>query len=147
MNLEAPTWRWPLPRTRANDPRVVGELIRTGRRNVELGYAEHVRDPVPVSAARAGAVMSALELPTGFAVSIDHEDGWTTHYAHLSKLFVDPCLPDRAKRQRVAAGQILGLAARSPTHICFEMWRWDGRRFNAIDPKPELQLFTKEVDA
>jgi murein DD-endopeptidase MepM/ murein hydrolase activator NlpD len=120
---------------------VLDDSAGAERYSVDLGYVVAPLDSelfVPVFAAQAGEVSVATEGADGFAVSIVHGD-WTTHYAHLSKMFVTRCLPRTRRRQFVPAGEVIGYAAKSPLHVRFELWQWtDERGFVAIDPLPHL---------
>jgi murein DD-endopeptidase MepM/ murein hydrolase activator NlpD len=133
-------WRWPLPRLAGRDPRVLA-TTDAQRHSVDIGYTAAPFDSelfVPVIAAKAGEVSYALETKDGYAVSIVHGD-WTTHYAHLSKMFVTRCLPRTRRRQFVPAGAVIGYAAKSPLHVRFELWQWtDDSGFVAVDPIPYL---------
>lgn len=133
-------WRWPLPRLAGRDPIVLAS-VDSDRHTVDLGYPAAPYDSelfVPVFAAKAGEVSYATESNEGFALSIVHGD-WTTHYAHLSQMFVTRCLPRARRRQFVPAGMVIGYAARTPVHARFELWQWtDEHGFVAVDPIPHL---------
>jgi hypothetical protein len=133
-------WRWPLPRLAGRDP-IVLATVEGDRHCVDLGYAAAPYDSelfVPVFAARAGEVSYATETDDGFALSLVHGD-WTTHYAHLSQMFVTRCLPRSRRRQFVSAGSVIGYAAKSPLRVRFELWQWtDESGFVAVDPVPHL---------
>jgi murein DD-endopeptidase MepM/ murein hydrolase activator NlpD len=137
--IEEP-WRWPLPRFAGRSPLVLGE-VDGDRHSVDLGYRAAPYDSelfVPVFAAKAGEVSYAQETRDGFALSLVHGD-WTSHYAHLSQMFVTRCLPRSRRRQFVPAGSVVGYAMRSPPHVRFELWQWtDERGFVAVDPIPHL---------
>lgn len=134
-------WRWPLPRLGNRSPIVLGEHVSKERRGVDLGYAVASYDSqlfVPVHAVQSGEVSFAFEGEDGCAVSIDH-GGWTTHYGHMSKMFVTKSLGRLRRRQYVRAGDVIGNAARSPLHIRFELHVWtDDRGLVAVDPVPQL---------
>jgi murein DD-endopeptidase MepM/ murein hydrolase activator NlpD len=133
-------WRWPLPRLAGRNPIVLAS-VDADRHSVDIGYVAAPYDSdlfVPVFAAKAGEVSFATETKDGFALSLVHGD-WTTHYAHLSKMFVTRCLPRLRRRQFVPAGAVIGYAARSPLHVRFELWQWtDESGFVAVDPMPHL---------
>ncbi len=137
-------WRWPLEKCGSRPPIVLDEYITENRRGVVLGYVVAPFDGelyVPVHAAQSGEVSFALDGPDGCAVSIDHGDV-TTHYAHMSKMFVTRCLGKTRRRQYVRAGDVIGNAARSPLHLRFEVWKWiDDRGFVAVDPRPDLETW------
>lgn len=138
-------WKWPLMRCGGRDPIVFTEHIADDRRGVDLGYVVAPFDSelfVPVHAVQAGEVSFAAEGKDGFAVSIDHGD-YTTHYGHLSKMFVTRCLGKTRRRQYVRAGEVIGNAAKAPLHVRFELWKWtDDRGFVAVDPVPYLKDWT-----
>lgn len=135
-------WRWPLGKCASRPPIVVDEYVLPDRRGVDLGYVVAPFDSelyIPVYAAQSGQVSFAGEGSDGCAVSIDHGNT-TTHYAHMSKMFVTRCPGRTRRRQYVRAGDVLGNAARSPLHVRFELWKWtDDRGFVAVDPRSELE--------
>jgi len=138
-------WRWPLPRLGNRNPIVLAEHVSDERRGVDLGYAVASFDSelfVPVQAAQSGEVSFAVEGEGGCSVSIDH-GGWTTHYGHMSKMFVTRSLGRLRRRQYVRAGEVIGNAARSPVHVRFELHAWtDARGFVAVDPMKQLEEWT-----
>ena len=144
-------WRWPLGKLGSRPPIMIDEHVSDDRRSIDIGYAVAPFDGelyVPVYAAQSGEVSFALEGKDGFAVSLDHGSS-TTHYAHMSKMFVTRCLGRTRRRQYVRAGDVIGNAARSPLHVRFELWKWtDERGFVAVDPKPELEnwIVTSPLD-
>ena len=87
----------------------------------------------PVRAAAAGRVRFAgRDGPFGLAVELDHGNGLTTRYAHLSRILVRP-------GTRVAAGRPIGLVGSTGRstgpHLHYEV-RLAGR---ALDPLPLLE--------
>jgi murein DD-endopeptidase MepM/ murein hydrolase activator NlpD len=143
-------WHSPLSRLATREPLILREYATDTRRGIELGYEPRDIDSqlyVPVYAAQLGEISAALDTPTGYAISIEHSQTKTvTHYAHLSKMLVTPCLPKRRCRQFVQAGQVIGYAATSPVHIRFELWRWTSDRgYVADDPIPELASWKKAL--
>jgi hypothetical protein len=94
-------------------------------------------DGIPALAARDGVVWSAMKTPIGFSVVIDHGKPFATYYTHLERMFVAPTAP-REGRQRVVAGQPIGIIGYSPLdgaklkHLHFELWR--GGPNDKIDP-------------
>jgi len=137
--------RWPLAKLPGRQPIVLDEYERDGRRGVDLGYVVAPYDSelyVPVYAAHSGEVSFALEGKDGCAVSIDHGET-TTHYAHMSSMFVTRCLGKTRRRQHVRAGDVIGHAAKAPVHVRFELWKWTyDRGFVCVDPRPELERWT-----
>jgi murein DD-endopeptidase MepM/ murein hydrolase activator NlpD len=140
-------WTWPLARVGNRDPIVLAEHVDDDRRGVDLGYAVAPFDGelyVPVYAVQSGEVSFALDGKDGCAVSIDHDGEYTTHYAHMSKMFVRPCFAYRRRRQYVPAGDVIGYTAKAPLHLRFELWQWtDDRGFVAIDPVPHLEQWPR----
>jgi murein DD-endopeptidase MepM/ murein hydrolase activator NlpD len=137
-------WRWPLPRLAGRNPIVLAETD-ADRHSVDIGYAAAPFESelfVPVFAANAGEVSYASETNDGCVVSLVHGD-WTTHYAHLSQMFVTRCLPRRRRRQFVLAGAVIGYAAKRPLHVRFELWQWTNESgFVAVDPIPYLTTWS-----
>lgn len=82
----------------------------------------------PVVAARGGRVTFAgWSGAYGYAVFVDHETGWQTRYAHLSR--IDVRLGD-VVRQGVPIGAVGSTGASTNPHLHFEV-RFEGR---ALDP-------------
>jgi murein DD-endopeptidase MepM/ murein hydrolase activator NlpD len=88
----------------------------------------------PVSAAAGGTVVHAGPAGTyGNLITIRHDNGYETRYAHLSEVDTNP-------GQRVEAGQLIGKVGTTGystgPHLHFEV-RHDGK---TIDPAPLLPL-------
>lgn len=82
----------------------------------------------PVAAARGGTVaFVGWAGAYGFAVYVDHEAGWQTRYAHLSR--IDVRVGDRV-RQGAPVGAVGSTGASTGPHLHFEI-RFEGR---ALDP-------------
>jgi len=82
----------------------------------------------PVAAARGGRVVFAgWGGAYGFAVYLDHEAGWQTRYAHLSR--IDVVIGD-VVRQGARIGAVGSTGASTNAHLHFEV-RFEGR---ALDP-------------
>jgi len=82
----------------------------------------------PVAAARGGRVVFAgWGGAYGFAVYVDHEAGWQTRYAHLSR--IDVVIGDGV-RQGARIGAVGSTGASTNAHLHFEV-RFEGR---ALDP-------------
>lgn len=120
-------WIWPLPRLAGQAPRIIAHA-NDDRLGVDIGYERFAFADlfVPVFAVGSGTVSFAAHVTSGWAVTIDH-GRWSTHYAHLEQMFVMPTLGRRRRRARVHAGDVIGYASRSPTHVRFELWRWTSR--------------------
>lgn len=125
---EDPRWFWPLPRLAGDSPRIIAHA-NDGRRGVDIGYERLAFSQlfIPVYAVRAGTISFAAQLASGCSVTLDHGGTWSTHYAHLEKMFVVPTLARRRKRTRVRAGEVIGYAGRDPSHVRFELWKWTAR--------------------
>ncbi len=121
-------WFWPLPRLSGESPRIIRHA-NDERRGLDIGYERMGFSElyVPVFAARAGTVSFAAHVTSGYAVTIDHGGVWSTHYAHLERMFVTPTLGRRRRRARVRAGEVIGYAGRDPSHVRFELWKWTAR--------------------
>jgi hypothetical protein len=102
-----------------------------------------IPDSVAALAASAGVVTFAANTPVGHTVIIQHPNGWTTYYTHLTTLVV-------AKGQQVTAGQMLGAIGANPkdgqhlVHLHFELWK-GRKRSGAIDPAPYLAAWSRMV--
>lgn len=102
------------------------------RPDLHRGVDLNVRTGTPV-AAMAGGVVRFAGVQRGFGnvVWMDHGSGFTTVYAHLSRI-------DVRQGDRVRAGHVVGLSgatgSASAPHLHFEVWRW-GR---PVDPIPVL---------
>jgi murein DD-endopeptidase MepM/ murein hydrolase activator NlpD len=133
-------WRWPLPRLSGRDPVAVhvGEDERGG---VDIGYAGHNFGSelfVPVYAVQRGEVSVAIDTSTGFAITIDH-GAYSSHYSHLSKMFVIPGIRRTRRRELVQSGQVIGYAAKAPIHVRFELSEATYTMgFRPVDPVPHL---------
>lgn len=123
-----PRWFWPLPRLAGESPRIISHA-NDGRRGVDIGYERLAFSQlfIPVYAVRAGTVSFAAQLTSGWSVTLDHGGVWSTHYAHLEKMFVVPTIGRRRLRARVRAGEVIGYAGRDPSHVRFELWKWTAR--------------------
>lgn len=162
--LTATGWQWPLPLWKSYSPKITDgwgskrtALDGTPRVHcgVDLMYPrkslDDQRAQYPVGtvggskwafmplgvvalAARAGRVTYAKRGPRGHAVTIKHENGWSTFYQHLASLLVSAGTP-------VAVGEALGEIGGDPTqrqalrHLHFEL---RDPRGAARDPKPHL---------
>ncbi len=128
-------WLWPVSEgallSRYGDPR--------GRERLHLGVDIRGRNGEPVLAARAGRVVYADGSMSGYGktVILDHGDGWTSLYAHNSRLLVEP-------GQDVDAGQPIARVGRTGNatgdHVHFEI-RVDDR---PVDPMRYLLQTAEE---
>jgi len=119
---EAPSFGWP----------VAGPVTSTfGRRHHSWHRGLDIRADAgtPILAAAAGVVIaSGFEPRYGQRVTIEHEGGFMTVYAHNERNFVDV-------GQGVRAGQVIALVGRTGRatgeHVHFEI-RYDGRVYNPL---------------
>lgn len=99
-----------------------------------------------VLAAADGDVWSAGWTPTGYSVVLSHGAPWATYYTHLASLRVGETRRG-ASKQRVRAGQPLGIVGASPkdargvAHLHVEFW-YGGNGNAAVDPAPHLRRAT-----
>jgi murein DD-endopeptidase MepM/ murein hydrolase activator NlpD len=121
-------WFWPMPRLGGESPRII-KHANDERLGVDVGYDRVAFADlfVPVYAARGGTISFAARVTSGYALTIDHGGVWSTHYAHLERMFVTPTLGRRRRRVRVRAGEVIGYAGREPSHVRFELWKWTSR--------------------
>lgn len=124
---------------------------RRTRRELELVFpprAPHSRwhfMPAGTLALAAGDadVWFAGRTTRGHAIVLSHGAPWATFYTHLEHLYVRPTARG-ASRERVRAGQPIGLVGADPTdaraiaHLHFETW-YRGGAEAAIDPAPLLR--------
>jgi Peptidase family M23 len=97
----------------------------------------------PVFAAQAGTIVYAGRTDTGGVITLDHGNGWATHYAKLEHLFAATRPPYSRKRvETVKAGDVLGYAGGTNLRpLRFELWRKlpdDGGLYRAEDPLPRM---------
>lgn len=112
--LVHPDFRWPVP-----DP-VVINYFGWRKRRLHDGLDIRARTGTPLFAAASGEIIHAGTGIRGYGklVVIDHGEGWSTAYAHLSKVEVRVGM-------RVRAGQRLGLSGKTGRtkgpHLHFEV--------------------------
>ncbi len=112
--------------------------FKAGTSNGSKGHV--MPDNIPALAASDGVVVSAMKGSRGYSVIVDHAPRKvSTFYTHLERLLVAPTARGES-RQRVRAGQPLGIIGFDPTdparirHLHFEIWR--GGPADAVDPQP-----------
>ena len=99
---------------------------------------------MPAFCARDGVIRYANKIAHGYAMVIDHLDGWSTYYSNLDEMFASPTDKHRAHREaRVKAGDVLGyIGSMQPGSfkcLHFELWeRDDDNQFIDVDPLPYL---------
>jgi len=106
----------------------------TGKKAFHKGVDIPSRMGAPISALAAGVVTFAgSKKGFGNMIEVDHGKGYTTRYAHISKIMVST--GDRVDQDQVIAK--IGSTGRSTgPHLHLEMFK-DGRRFN-----PRKRLYT-----
>jgi murein DD-endopeptidase MepM/ murein hydrolase activator NlpD len=143
--VEVPS-RWPLPRIGGRNP-VASAVPDSPRKSVDIGYPGldfGVELFVPVYAVQRGDIAFAGETQSGFAITIDH-GSWSSHYAHLSKMFVMPNLSRTRRLQHVRPGEVIGYAAKNPLHVRFEIWeRTLTQGSEPVDPHERLATWLVE---
>lgn len=106
-----------------------GELIDLYPANCANGTTEHfMPNSVPCFAVGDGVIAHAGKQAHGYAVIVDHQNGWATYYANLEHMFAIPTNRGaRARAERVKAGDVLGFvgSAQPGTMKClhFELWK------------------------
>lgn len=127
------TWVWPL--NTHNYLRGIEYWINpdTGSREPHTGIDYGDRCGQPIYAANNGVVHQATSYyPNGNFVSINHNNGYYTVYAHMTRFVV-------SKGQTVAKGQIIGYVGKTGQaygcHLHFEAWingrPWRGKAIDA----------------
>ncbi len=124
------SWLWPLPRLDGAAPCILPPpCCRPELDGVAIGYSGRSSSPslVPVFAAQDGVIAHAGTTSAGATLSIDHEDGWSTHYAELEHLLARSTdRSPRRRRERVRAGDVIGHACRSTLRVRFGLSRLTG---------------------
>ncbi len=107
---------------------------RTKERKPHFGIDFKCPEGTPIKATADGVVTLAQEKEGGYGVriKIEHDEHFTTAYAHLSKLKVK-------EGQKVKKGEIIGLSGNSgfstAPHLHYEVFK-DGKR---VDPEEYFQ--------
>lgn len=153
-------WVWPIPAIemagRVIMP-VVSQEFRGGGAHphygVDLMYARAPREfyvpdgPVPIVAARDGALWSVTKTARGWAVVLDHGPPFATFYQHLSS--IDPVLEGAARGARIQAGQPLGIMGSDPLdsghvrHLHFAVWLNGSGDRASIDPERAMRAWRR----
>ena len=101
---------------------------------------------IPVFAVGSGVVVQSGKNLLGHSVIIDHGNGYSTFYQHLTA----QGLP--RKSARVAAGTPIGFVGHNPAgyrlnHLHFEIWLGPRKSTSAMDPAPVLRGLVRRPDA
>ena len=124
-----PTWRWPL----ASSPAALSSPYgaRWGRTHEGVDVAAPIGVAV-VATADGRVVQAGPRGSLGWAVELEHADGWTSRYGHLSAVDVE-------LGQRVGAGDALGRVGQTGRatgpHLHLEL----RRHGEPVDPCPVLR--------
>ena len=121
-----------------------GELAATYPIGANGTAAHFMPTDMPAFCARDGVIRYANQIGHGYAMVIDHLDGWSTYYSNLDEMFASPTDKHRVDREaRVKAGDILGyigsIQPGSFKCLHFELWERDhADQFIDVDPRPFL---------
>ena len=151
---------WPLPRFDGRAPVVIGPR-RPDQAGIDLAYQRgdatelaamyppgsengtaryFMPSLIPAFCVNDGAIVYARQVAHGYAMVIDHGNGWATHFANLEHMFARPTdVHVRRKPERVKSGDVLGfvgaLQAGGFKCLHFEVWhRDDDGHFADTDP-------------
>ncbi len=117
-----------------------GPRVRPASRETTLF---HIPRLTPVFNVSEGRIIYAREHSDGFAIIVEHRNGWVSYYNRLEHMFVTPSERRPRRETRVAAGDILGYVGPSrygPLRpLRFELWRCSKELdFVPVDPLPYL---------
>ncbi len=98
-----------------------------GRYHLALDIGQWIGEPIKAAESGYGAVAGWSNVGYGWHIIVDHGNGWSTLYAHLSKINVKA-------GQAVTKGDVIGLAGTSGNstgpHLHFEI------RYNGVGQNP-----------
>lgn len=111
-----------------------GPLVRSASRESALYFIPSL---TPVFVVSEGKIVYAREHTDGYAIMIEHRDGWASYYRRLEHMFVAPT--ERGSREaQVGSGDMLGyVGSRRPAlrPLRFELWRChEGDEYQPVDP-------------
>ncbi len=116
-------------------PRSEGTRVRWASRDSPLYFMPSL---TPVFAVNAGLIVYARKHTDGFAIIIDHRNGWLSVYHRLEHIFVTPSERRPGGGIRVHAGGVLGyLAGSGPGPLLslrFELYRRERDDYDPVDP-------------
>jgi hypothetical protein len=159
----SPSRVWPLAALNGREP-VVLDPPNAKQRGIELAYprvdptdaiancpigtpngtATHIMPAMTaVLSVDDGVVTFAGRLGDAYAVTVDHESGWATHYANLETLALVRTDLYNPREQQVRAGRVIGYvgaqSAGTFKRLYFELWESDRSRvFVPVDPRRHL---------
>jgi len=163
---------WPMPVLNGRSPVVIApnpkghgidlayqranstDLLQTYPVGTANGTARHfMPNMMPAFAVRDGVITYAGKQAYGYAVIVDHRNGWATYYANLEFMFATPT-EQRRSSARVKAGDVLGyVGAPAPNELKrlhFQLWKRDVEcHFVPVDAISEMSgwLLTPWADA
>ena len=108
-NVNGLTWLIPCNYTRFSSP--FGERIHPVYGDVRFHYGVDLAAPsgTPIVATRSGVVtVATYSSSAGYYVTVDHQDGYSSKYLHMTHYIVSP-------GQYVAAGQVIGYVGSTGT--------------------------------
>lgn len=133
-------WAWPVADL-PSSPALITQGVGARHAGVDITYRLDSGYGAPagtlIRAARAGRVRLAQHTPRGWAVILDHGDGWSTLYQHLTGVTV-------GAGAGVELGQVLGEMGADPldpqhvVHLHFALWRGGYGDAYAVDPAPAM---------
>ena len=132
-NVDGIEWLIPINYTRFSSP--FGYRLHPVYGDWRFHYGVDLSAPqgTPIIASRGGIVTTATydSGGGGYYVSINHQDGFTTRYLHMTHFIVSPC-------QYVAAGQVIGYCgstgASTGPHLHFSVY------YNGVAVNPALYI-------
>ncbi len=142
---------WPLPTLNGRAPSVIERDARIP--GLDLAYLCDPNDAtkghemprfVPAFAVADGEIMYAGKQAHGYALVINHNNGWATYYTNLEHMFAVPrSVRPRSRPERVKAGDVLGYVGapseREPRCLHFELWKLDEEsHFGPADAREHL---------
>lgn len=125
----------------AGDSRSTSPVDATGR------PSHFVPNAVPALAVADGVVAYAARQCHGYALVLDHGNGWATYYANLDSVFANLTQCGRARRQRVKSGDALGYVGSAVPGdakcLHFELWkRNDEQHFEPAESLVHMRSWT-----
>lgn len=128
----------PLPALNGCAPIAVPSRCKSS--GIDLAYEHEMPAFVPAFAVSNGVIAYAGKEPQGgYAMIVDHGNGWATYYANLEHMFARSTSTwARARAERVKAGDVLGYvgapSSGAPRSLHFQLWkRADEDRFEPVD--------------
>ncbi len=145
---------WPLPALDGRAPSVIERDPRIP--GLDLAYACDPNDAtkghevprfVPAFAVADGEITYAGKQAYGYALIINHNNGWATYYTNLEHMFATPWSKrPRARPEKVKAGDVLGYVGApnegEPRCLHFELWKLDEERhFAPADAREHMSTW------